>query len=339
MISFKFFKCHENDSNYFIHLVSILLLSYIVFFLGSVDAVAKVLDEPIKPIPLTNNLDERKVELGNRLFHDNRLSGNNKVSCASCHSLNLGGTDQAKYSTGINNQVGGINSPTVFNSKFNFRQFWDGRASDLVEQAAGPVHNPAEMGSNWDEVLIKLKKDKAYVAAFASIYKDGMQPANIQDAIAIFEESLTTPNSKFDQYLRGNKAVLSSDELRGYKLFKSYGCVSCHQGVNVGGNMYQKFGVLNEYFIKRGGITDADYGLYNVTKDEDDKHVFKVPSLRVAALTPPYFHDGSVETLRDAVEIMFEHQLGRSGTDEEKDAIVKFLHTLVGEIPTVEVAK
>lgn len=337
MIFSKIFKSCENDSNYFSQLVSILLLSYVVSFIGSVNA--KVLDEPIKPIPLTNNLDERKVELGNRLFHDNRLSGNNKVACASCHALNLGGTDQAKYSTGINNQLGGINSPTVFNSKFNFRQFWDGRASDLVEQAAGPVHNPAEMGSNWDEVLIKLKKDKAYVAAFASIYKDGMQPANIQDAIAIFEESLTTPNSKFDQYLRGNKDALSSDELRGYKLFKSYGCVSCHQGVNVGGNMYQKFGVLNEYFIKRGKMTDADYGLYNVTKDEDDKHVFKVPSLRVAALTPPYFHDGSVETLRDAVEIMFEHQLGRSGTDDEKDAIVKFLHTLVGEIPTVEVAK
>jgi len=339
MIYLKSFRASEENSNYLVQSITILVLSYVLFFIGTTNAVAKLLDEPIKPIPLKSNLDERKVNLGNRLFHDKRLSGNNKIACVSCHSLKQGGTDRTKYSLGINNQLGGINSPTVFNSKYNFRQFWDGRASNLVEQAAGPVHNPIEMGSNWKEVLAKLNKDKAYVEAFSLIYKNGMQPQNIQDAIAVFEESLTTPNSRFDQYLRGSKTALTSDELHGYELFKSYGCVACHQGINVGGNMYQKFGVLNEYFEKRGGITTADYGLYNVTKDKDDKHVFKVPSLRVAALTPPYFHDGSVETLRDAVEIMFEHQLGRAGTDEEKDAIVKFLHTLVGEIPNVEVAK
>ena len=339
MISFKFLVGNKKCSNYFYHLTSMLLLSYAVFCIGTTNADAKLLDEPIKPIPLKSSLDERKVNLGNRLFHEKRLSGNNKVACVSCHVIKLGGTDRTKYSIGINNQVGVINSPTIFNSKFNFRQFWDGRASNLIEQAAVPVHNPIEMGSNWKEVIAKLKKDKAYVETFSLVYKDGMQPKNIQDAIAVFEESLTTPNSRFDQYLRGNKTALTGEELHGYELFKSYGCIACHQGVNVGGNMYQKFGVLNEYFEKRGDITTADYGLYNVTKDNDDKHVFKVPSLRVAALTAPYFHDGSVETLRDAVEVMFEHQLGRSGTDEEKDAIVKFLHTLVGEIPNVEVVK
>ena len=172
--------------------------------------------------------------------------------------------------------------------------------------------------------------------SFEALYKDGLKPANIQDAIAIFEASLITPNSKFDRYLRGQKDVLSKDEAKGYKLFKSYGCVSCHQGVNVGGNMYQKFGVLNEYFKKRGNIKKDDYGLYNVTGDELDKHVFKVPSLRMVALTPPYFHDGSVKTLEGAVDIMFEHQLGRSASADEKQLIVKFLHTLAGDVSAIK---
>lgn len=292
-------------------------------------------EEPIRPIPLTVKLDAKKVVLGDKLFHDKRLSKDNTLACASCHGLDRGGVDGGVDggvgSTGINGAKGPINAPTVFNSGFNFRQFWDGRANSLEEQAAGPVHNPKEMGSNWAEVLGKLSQDAALVATFKESYPDGLQPKNIQDAIANFERSLITPNSRFDKYLRGDKAALKDDELRGYQLFKNYGCVACHQGVNVGGNMFQVFGVMGDYFAKRGGVTEADLGRFNVTKNEADKNMFKVPSLRNVALTAPYFHDGSAKTLNDAVDVMFKFQLGRAAPQQDKELIVKFLHTLTGE--------
>ena len=288
-------------------------------------------EEPIRPIPLTVKLDAKKVALGDRLFHDKRLSKDNTLACASCHGLDRGGVDGGVGSTGINGAKGPINAPTVFNSGFNFRQFWDGRANSLEEQAAGPIHNPKEMGSNWAEVLGKLSQDVALVATFKESYPDGLQPKNIQDAIATFERSLITPNSRIDKYLRGDKTALKDDELRGYQLFKNYGCVACHQGVNVGGNMFQVFGVMGDYFAKRGGITEADLGRFSVTKNEADKHMFKVPSLRNVALTAPYFHDGSAKTLNDAVEVMFKFQLGRVAPQQDKELIVKFLHTLTGE--------
>lgn len=288
-------------------------------------------DEPIRPIPLSVQLDAKKVALGERLFHDKRLSKDNTVACASCHPLDHGGADGATGSTGINGAKGSINAPTVFNSGFNFRQFWDGRANSLEEQAAGPVHNPKEMGSNWTEVLGKLSQDEALKAKFNESFPDGMQPKNIQSAIAAFERSLITPNGRFDRYLRGDKTALSDDELRGYQHFKNYGCVACHQGVNAGGNMYQVFGVMGDYFAKRGGVTESDLGRFNVTKDEADKYVFKVPSLRNVALTAPYFHDGSAKSLGDAVDVMFRFQLGRAAPQRDKEQIVKFLHTLTGE--------
>ena len=288
-------------------------------------------DEPIKPIPLSANVDARKVALGDRLFHDKRLSKDNTLSCASCHDLAKGGVDGQVSSTGINGAKGPINAPTVFNSALNFRQFWDGRAASLEEQAAGPVHNPKEMGSNWPEVLGKLSQDTELMAQLKAAYPDGLQPKNIQDAIATFERALNTPNARFDKYLRGDKAALSADEQRGYQLFKSYGCIACHQGVNVGGNMFQSFGVMGDYFAKRGNVGQADLGRYNVTKNEADKHVFKVPSLRNIALTAPYFHDGSAASLPDAVDLMFRFQLGRPASVQDKELIVKFLHTLTGE--------
>lgn len=288
-------------------------------------------DEPIKPIAVDPKLDARKVALGDKLFHDKRLSKDNSLSCASCHNLSRGGVDSLPTSIGIGGAKGPINAPTVFNSSLNFRQFWDGRAATLEEQAAGPVHNPLEMGSKWTEVLGKLAQDGALVDQFKQSYPDGMQAKNIQDAIATFERSLTTPNSRFDRHLKGEKNAMSSDELRGYQLFKTYGCVACHQGVNAGGNMFQTFGVMGDYFAKRGGVTAADLGRYNVTKDEADKYMFKVPSLRNVALTAPYFHDGSAKTLPDAVDVMFKYQLGRAASAQDKELIVKFLHTLTGE--------
>lgn len=288
-------------------------------------------EEPIKPIPTDSKLDAKKVNLGEKLFSDKRLSKDNTVACISCHGLHTGGTDRAQVSTGIGGLKGAVNAPTVFNSGFNFRQFWDGRANSLEEQATGPVHNPKEMGSNWAEVLAKLAKDPELSARFKESYPDGMQTKNIQDALAVFQRSLTTPNARFDKYLRGDKTALSTEELKGYQLFKSYGCVACHQGVNVGGNMFQVFGVMGDYFKQRGGVNEADLGRYNITKNDIDKHMFKVPSLRNVALTAPYFHDGSVKTLPEAVDVMFKYQLGRPGSAQDKELIVKFLHTLTGE--------
>jgi cytochrome c peroxidase len=313
----------------------VLAAAAVVSLIGVLGASAGVSvaqsDEPIRPIASETNLDPRKVALGDKMFHDKRLSKDNTMSCAGCHNLATGGVDGLPSSIGVGGARGPINAPTVFNSSLNFRQFWDGRAASLEEQAAGPVHNPKEMASNWAEVLGKLSQDAALVGQFKAVYPDGLQSKNIQDAIAVFERSLTTPNARFDKYLKGDKTALSADELRGYQLFKAYGCVACHQGVNMGGNMFQTFGVMGDYFKKRGDITDADFGRYNVTKNEHDKHVFKVPSLRNIALTAPYFHDGSAKTLSDAVDVMFKYQLGRPASTQDKELIVKFLHTLTGE--------
>jgi cytochrome c peroxidase len=287
--------------------------------------------EPIQPLPLDIKVDVKKAALGENLFNDKRLSRDNSVSCASCHQLDKGGADGRRYSTGVGGTVGRINAPTVFNATYNFRQFWDGRAASLTEQAGGPIQNPIEMGSNWPDVLGKLKADAKFTQAFNAVYPDGLRPENIQDAIAQYEQTLTTPNSRFDRYLRGDAKAITADELQGYQNFKKYGCVACHQGVNVGGNMFQVFGVMGDYFAKRGHETDSDLGRFNVTKNPSDKHVFKVPSLRNVALTAPYFHDGSAATLDDAVDVMFKYQLGRTVPEQDKKQIVLFLQTLTGE--------
>ncbi len=287
--------------------------------------------EPIKPIPEDNGTDADKAALGRMLFHDTRLSKDDTVSCASCHELSSGGDDGRRVSVGIDDSPGLVNSPTVFNAGFNFKQFWDGRADTLSDQIDGPVQSAIEMGSLWPEVVAKLFQDEQYPGLFADIYPDSINRTNIKDALAEFIRSLTTPNSRFDRWLKGESDAITPLEKRGYTLFKFYGCVSCHQGANVGGNMFQVFGVINEFFKRRGNITEADMGRYNITGNEADMHAFKVPSLRMAAHTAPYLHDGSAATLRDAVDAMFEFQLGREAPDEDKDAIVAFIETLAGE--------
>ena len=297
---------------------------------------ARTLNEPIKPIPDKVDVVPAKVQLGRILFHDTALSKDGTVSCASCHKLTAGGTDRKKVSVGINQQQGNINAPTVYNSGLLFRQFWDGRAETLEDQIDGPVQNPVEMGSNWPAVVASLNQDPLYPMLFNSIYADGITRENIKDAIAEFERSLITPNSRFDRFLKGDDSAINAREKRGYRLFKRYGCASCHQGVAVGGNMFQIFGVINSYFKQRGNITEADLGRFNVTGNPLDKHSFKVPSLRLAALTPPYLHDGNAATLREAVDIMFKFQLGRTAPDEDKEAIVAFIKSLVGENPEMK---
>lgn len=285
--------------------------------------------EPLQPLPPAAKIHPDKTALGKRLFHDPQLSADNSISCASCHNLETGGVDGIPRSIGIGGQMGGVNAPTVYNSCFNFKQFWDGRAGSLEEQAAGPVHNPIEMGSDWTQVIAKLRQDSTYVAAFNALYPDGIQGRNIQDAIAAFERILVTP-SRFDRYLHGDETAITENEKKGYVLFKSYGCTACHQGINVGGNMFQKLGFFGDYFKDRGKTTPADQGRFNVTGKEKDRHRFKVPSLRNAALTAPYFHHGEVDTLDQAVDLMSRYQLGRKIPPKDKRLIVEFLHALTG---------
>ncbi len=286
---------------------------------------------PITAIPLTHHENAEKAALGKLLFHDKRLSSDNSIACSSCHDLKLGGTDRQQVSTGVNGAKGMVNAPTVFNSRFNFRQFWDGRAESLEAQASGPVHNPVEMASNWPQVIGKLEQDSEFMQKFNAIYDDGLSDKNIVDAIASFERTLITPNSRFDQFLRGNEDALTQNEKEGYQLFMDYGCSSCHQGINMGGNMYQKLGILEAYFSAAESKLNLNLGRYNQTGREEDRHVFKVPSLRNIGLTSPYLHLGDIENLEDVIIVMAKYQLGREIPDEDIQTIKAFLLTLNGE--------
>jgi cytochrome c peroxidase len=302
----------------------LVLMSYV--------ATATPLVEPIKPVPQSLEQDPAKANIGRQLFLDVRLSANSSVSCASCHDPRKGGVDGRARSIGFSGKLTTVNTPSVLNAALNFRQFWDGRAESLEDQIDAVVRNPIEMGSSWVDVTAKLSRDPNYLRVFAASYKDGITKANIQNALATYERTLITPNSRFDKYLRGNRDAITDAEKAGYLKFKQYGCIACHQGVNVGGNMFQKFGVMGDYFAARGNPTEADMGRYVVTREADDQHVFKVPGLRNVALTAPYFHDGTAKTLDAAVEVMFRYQLGRVASKDDKQAIVKFLNTLTGEL-------
>jgi len=291
-------------------------------------------EQPITPIPDALAFDPRKAELGRRLFHDKRLSRDDSVACASCHDLKLAGVDGVPVAVGIGGQNGTVNSPTVLNSAFNFRQFWDGRAATLEEQAEGPVHNPIEMASSWSEVIGKLSRDAGYVRDFRAVWPDGIQAAHIQSAIAEFERSLVTPDSPFDRYLKGEVQALGAEARKGWDLFRNLGCIACHQGVNVGGNMYANLGVMGDFFAERGKpLVKSDLGRFNVTGRAEDKHMFKVPSLRNIARTAPYFHDGSLETLDKAVDTMARYQLGVELSAADRKALVAFLQSLNGRLP------
>jgi cytochrome c peroxidase len=270
--------------------------------------------------------------LGKQLFNDPRLSANNTVSCASCHNLNKNGADDKQFSVGFDGRAVGINTPTVFNASLNFIQFWNGRADTLEDQVKEVVVSHVEMGNTWEKVVATLSRDATYAADFRKAYADGVTTKNVQNALASYEKTLLTPGSRFDQYLGGKTDVLTLEEKSGYQRFKSYGCIACHQGVNIGGNMFQKFGVMGDYFKARGNPIESDLGRYLTTGLEEDRNVFRVPGLRNVELTAPYFHDGSAKTLEQAVDVMFTYQLGRVATSEDKRLIVLFLKTLTGEL-------
>ena len=297
----------------------------------SLPLAAAPLDEALKPLPAVPALDPAKVELGRRLFNETRLSVNNTLSCASCHRLEIGGGDDKPFSLGFDGKPVQINTPSVFNASLNFKQFWNGRVDTLQAQVEQVVISPVEMGSDWNTVVRNLSALPAYQNAFKQAYPDGVTASNVQNALATYERTLLTPNSRFDQYVLGNTDILTRQEKYGYQRFKDYGCIACHQGVNIGGNMFQKFGVMGDYFKARGNPLESDLGRYLLTQDEEDRHVFKVPSLRNVAITAPYFHDASAKTLENAVDVMFKYQLGRNPTQEDKDLIVQFLKTLTGD--------
>lgn len=290
-------------------------------------------NEAIRPVQDSVPVDMRKVILGNLLFHDVRLSADNTVSCSSCHGLNTGGVDNKPFSEGVGGQHGGVNAPTVFNALYNFVQFWDGRAATLADQAAGPPLNPVEMAcKSFDEICDKLKADAAFSKAFTEVYPDGINEANITNAIQEFEKTLLTPNSRFDKYLKGDMAALTTEELAGYDLFKKYNCATCHVGENMGGQSYELMGIKQDYFADRGTeLTVEDNGRFKETKNERDRHRFKVPGLRNVALTAPYFHDATQATLEDAVRAMGKYEVGVDLSQQEVKQIVAFLQTLTGE--------
>ena len=291
-------------------------------------------NEPVRPIDQSlPYVNEAKAALGFALFHDTRLSVDNTVSCASCHALETAGVDNHQYSHGVNDQLGGVNAPTVFNAVYNFVQFWDGRAATLADQAAGPPLNPVEMASeSFDQIINKLKADKKFVREFTAVYPDGLTAANITDAIEQFEMTLLTPNSAFDKWLRGDDSAITAEELEGYELFKKYDCATCHVGSNLGGLSYELMGLRRHYFAERGlELTNEDNGRFKETQQERDRHRFKVPGLRNVEHTWPYYHDGTRVTLEDAVRDMGLYQSGVELTAAEVQKISAFLKTLTGE--------
>ncbi len=287
--------------------------------------------EPLQPIPQATVANPPLAELGKKLFHDPRLSKDNRIACSSCHNLAMGGADGQPVSTGISGQSGALNASTVFNCSLNTHLFWDGRASTLEEQISGPINHPKEMGTEWPAVIAKLKTDQDYRQSFDALFADGITAGNIALAIAEFERTLLTPNARFDRFLKGEATALNSREKQGYVLFKTYGCASCHQGAAVGGNMFERLGSVRNYFADHPGSGPEDLGRYNVTHDEAHRHYFKVPSLRNVARTAPYFHNGSAASLGDAVRIMSYYNLGVQMPEQDVDMIVEFLNTLSGE--------
>ena len=255
-------------------------------------AVHAANDEPISPIKPPANINLGQAELGKKLYFDPRLSKSGFISCNSCHNLSMGGTDNIPTSIGDKWQQGPINSPTVLNSSLNLAQFWDGRAADLKEQAGGPIANPGEMAFTHTLAIDVLQSIPGYVREFKQVFgKDKIDIDQVTTAIAEFEKTLVTPNSRFDQWLLGKKDALTKTELEGYKLFKDSGCVACHNGEAVGGNSFQKMGLVEPY---KGNMPD---GRAAVTGNDADRFNFKVPTLRNVEMTYPYFHDGAANTL------------------------------------------
>ncbi|HHH46966.1 MAG TPA: cytochrome-c peroxidase [Thiotrichales bacterium] len=294
------------------------------------------------PVPADNPMSAAKIELGKQLYFDPRLSINGTQSCNDCHNVMGSGTDNRATSIGAKGKHGGRSAPTVWNAAYLSAQFWDGRAATLEDQAKGPILNPVEMGMPSEQAVIdRLSKIPGYVDQFKAVFgENGLTYDNIARAIAAYERTLVTPNSPFDRYMRGDRSAMSAQAVRGMKLFESVGCVACHSGPNFSGPnlptgqpFLQKFPTFtdNEYVKKYDFLKDP--GRYEVTKKEADRHMWRVPTLRNVALTAPYFHNGAVKTLDEAVRVMAKTQLDKELTDAQVADLVAFLESLTGEFP------
>lgn len=310
------------------HIGKLMCVCVYVFSLHA-SANSAILPVP-EPVPLNTAL----VTLGDLLFHDTRLSADNSISCASCHDLEHNGADRRPFSVGVGGAIGNIRTPSVYNSALDLAQFWDGRAKDLQTQVDGPIHSQVEMATDWQSIINKLNDDPVVTRQFNAVFRDGMTADNIREALAAFQTTLILTNSKFDRWLLGDHSALTSQEKKGYQLFRNYGCISCHQGANAGGNMFSRMGTLENYFELKGeAITEADLGRYNVTGNPNHRYVFKVPSLRTAALNDFFFHDASVSSLEEAIVTMARFQLGRELPDHHVEDIAAFIHALTGTHP------
>lgn len=319
--------------------LSCWLLSGVAFAQEDLRETARGLFEPIPQTPPKVEGVEstaERVALGRMLYFEPRLSESHAISCNSCHLVGLGGVDLQPTSIGHKWQRGSRNAPTVLNAIFNTAQFWDGRAKDLQEQAGGPLVNPIEMGTTETHVLEQLEGIPGYVELFAKAFPGEEAPltfANVRATIALFEATLLTPDAPFDHWLKGEDKAMTAEQIEGLRLFIDEGCASCHNGINVGGNMYAPFGVVE----KPGAdiLPPTDKGRFMVTKTPSDEYVFKVPTLRNIALTPPYFHSGQVWDLRQAVAVMGADQLGIELTADQVDKITAFLEGLTGKQPEI----
>jgi cytochrome c peroxidase len=293
--------------------------------------LAAVGAEPITPIAASQSAEIAKVALGERLFRDVRLSYGDTVSCEFCHRLEQSGGDGVARSPAPGGQKLDFNTPTVFNAALNFRLNWRGNFRTLEEQNEAVLLDKAVMNTTWQELLPKLRSDPLYLRGFLDAFGAVPKRANVLAALGAFQRSLINPNARFDRYLRGDRNAITADEEQGYLLFKSYGCIACHQGMNVGGNLFQRFGIFSDPFVSQKTQTKADLGRLALTDLEADRHVFRVPSLRNVAVTSPYFHDGRTASLEEAVDVMARNQLGRELSKRDVDLIVEFLTTLTGE--------
>ena len=309
----------------------------LVFSAGAVtsDTLAEYMDffEPLPylpPIPANNTMTPEKIELGKMLFFEPRISASGVISCATCHNPALGWADRIPRAVGHGGQVGERNTPTVLNSGFLESQFWDGREPDLEGQALGPIQADIEMNMTLAEAIERLKEFDIYREHFAAAFPDDpdpINPGNVALSIATFERTLNTPNSPLDRFLRGDVQAMSENQIEGMKLFVDAGCVACHNGPALTDSNFHRFELPGS----------RDEGRFLVTGDEADRFAFRTPTLRNVAVTYPYFNNGSVETLHDAVQLMGQQMLGQDFTDAELDSLVDFMHALTGEMPRVEI--
>ncbi|MCW8889377.1 MAG: c-type cytochrome [Sedimenticola sp.] len=288
-------------------------------------------EEPILPVAPYISTDPAKVALGEKLFHEPMLSQNGRVACSSCHNLQAAGHDGLSTSIDIRGGFDELNTPTLFNASLNYVLSWTGHLKTLEEQIETVMHNPKHMGSNWERAMGRLRADKTYQQQFQLLYPEGVTDQAVMDALAEYERTLVTPDAPFDRFLKGDQKAISEQAKTGYTLFKSYGCIACHQGQNVGGQLFAKFGLFRNFFNTKERLTNADLGRYRLTGKPEDRHVFRVPSLRNVARTGPYFHDGSIATLPDAVRYMGDLQLGRRIPDQDVGYLVAFLESLTGQ--------